>query len=480
MDLRFQQRFDNSYSRLHQAFYTRIAPTPISQPHLVSVNPDAAALIGLDRAALGSNEFLACFSGAQPAAGMEPIAQVYSGHQFGVYVPQLGDGRGILIGENQGWDIHLKGAGRTPYSRDGDGRAVLRSSIREYLGSEALHGLGIPTTRALCLIGSPDTVYRETAETAAILTRLSPSHVRFGSFEYFHYTQQPERVRELADYVIAKHFPALVDTAQPYASFFLQVVERTARTIALWQVYGFAHGVMNTDNMSILGLTFDYGPFGFLDEYQAGFISNHSDYQGRYAFDQQASIGLWNLNALAHALSILIDRDALRTALQRYEPVLLEEYYGRMLARLGFAEEHEGDRELLTGLLGILARNSADYTLSLRALCRQDEDEETFYRFAGRGQECIDWIDRYRRRLQNDDTPAESRRRNMLATNPKFILRNYLAQQAIDQARKGDFARIDALLEVLRNPFAEGEPGQQIFAEPVPDWGKHLEISCSS
>src|SRR5690606_23603070 len=293
---------DNQFARLDEAFYTRLAPSPLHDVRLVASNPEAATLLDLDPAQLQRPEFLDMFSGRKPHPQFEPLAMVYSGHQFGVYNPQLGDGRGILLGEvlnaqGEYWDIHLKGAGKTPYSRFGDGRAVLRSCVREYLGSEALHYLGIPTSRALCIFGSREPVQRETIEQGAALIRLSPSHVRFGSFEFFFYNRMEDQLQALADFVINKHYPDFRQAENPYTELFRAADTSTARMIAQWQAVGFAHGVMNIDNMSILGITFDYGPFGFMDDFVPGYICNHSDHQGRYAFHQQPGIALWNLNA---------------------------------------------------------------------------------------------------------------------------------------------------------------------------------------
>ncbi len=294
-----QLRFDNTYARLPGAFHARVQPTPLQDVHLVSVSERAAALLELDPHSIRVNGAVACLSGSAEWPGTEPVAMCYAGHQFGHYVPQLGDGRAMILGEvvndaGERWELQLKGAGLTPFSRDGDGRAVLRSTIREYLCSEAMHGLGIPTTRALCMFNSAEEVYRERIESGALLVRMAPSHVRFGSFEVFFYRQQYAALKDLADYVIDHDYPQLREQPQPYLALLTEVVERTARLMAQWQLVGFAHGVMNTDNMSILGLTLDYGPFGFLDAYDPGFICNHSDYRGRYAFDQQPSIGLWN------------------------------------------------------------------------------------------------------------------------------------------------------------------------------------------
>lgn len=476
-------RFDNRFARLPADFHTRQQPHGLPDPYWVSINPDAAALIDLDPAAFAKPELLDAFSGNGLLPGSEPLAMVYSGHQFGSYNPQLGDGRGLLIGEVAGsqgrHDIHLKGAGMTPYSRHGDGRAVLRSSIREYLASEALHDLGIPSTRALCITGSALPVYRETVETAAIVTRLARTHIRFGHFEYFFYTQRHALLQQLADHCITLYFPALAGPDR-YARFLQDVVQRTARLIAHWQAYGFAHGVLNTDNMSILGESFDYGPYGFLDDYEPGFICNHSDHSGRYAFDQQPAIGLWNLNALAHALSPLIAMEDLRNILGEYQGALTGHYARLMRARLGLQREEPEDRLLLADLLDLLAENRIDYTRFFRALGDFVPGQASALRDGFLNREAFDaWAVRYSARLRLESRSHTERREAMQRSNPKYILRNYLAQAAIEKAQQGDFTEIDRLLAVLKRPFEE-QPGREAYAAPPPDWGRKLEISCSS
>ena len=317
--------FDNVFARLPPAFYQVVDPTPLPDPHVVALNPDAAALIDLDLEGVPREALAAYLAGNHRIPGAEPLAMLYAGHQFGVWVPQLGDGRAILLGQvrnarGERWDLHLKGAGPTRFSRMGDGRAVLRSTIREYLGSEALHGLGIPTTRALSIIGSPQPVYREVPETAATLVRLSPSHVRFGTFQLFSSRGMLAEVQQLADHVIEHHLPELQGAPDRVRGLLRHAVERTAELMADWTAAGFAHGVMNTDNMSILGLTLDYGPFGFLDDFDPTFICNHTDTQGRYAFDQQPAVGHWNCTRLAEALLPLISQDEALEELERYRP----------------------------------------------------------------------------------------------------------------------------------------------------------------
>ncbi|MGI8883844.1 MAG: protein adenylyltransferase SelO, partial [Pyrinomonadaceae bacterium] len=343
-------RFDNTYARLPEVFYRRVKPTALPAPYLVSFNEKAAELIGLDPKEFINPEFVEYFTGNKLLSGSEPISAIYAGHQFGTFVSQLGDGRAISLGEavnesGERFDIQLKGAGMTPFSRMGDGRAVLRSTIREYLCSEAMHYLGIPTTRSLCITGSDAPVYRETIETAAVLTRLAPTHVRFGSFELFYYRGQHDRVRELADYVIREFYPQFSEAENKYSEFLREIIHRTARLIAQWQSVGFAHGVMNTDNMSILGLTIDYGPFGFLDEFDAGFICNHSDYAGRYAFDQQPVVGIWNLYKLAQTFVPLIEVEEAEAVLGEYQTIFTERLIELMRGKLGLQTEQPEDAE---------------------------------------------------------------------------------------------------------------------------------------
>ncbi len=481
--------FDNTYARLPEGFYARLNPTPFgSPPHLVHANPAAALLIDLDPDQFNRPEFAGVFGGSLLVPGMDPIAMVYAGHQFGVYVPQLGDGRAILLGEatnarGERWDLHLKGAGLTPFSRDGDGRAVLRSTIREYLCSEAMHGLGIPTTRALCIVGSDEKVYREEIESGAMLLRMAPSHVRFGTFEIFYYRKQHEYLKVLADYVIDHHFPHLRTTADKYARFFAEVVERTAKLIAQWQAVGWAHGVMNTDNMSILGLTLDYGPFGFMDDYDPGFICNHSDHNGRYAFNQQPYIGLWNLSCLAQALLPLAAKDSLKACLDRYTPLFEREYLRLMRAKLGLIEERPEDEDLIRDFLGLLHESRVDYTLLFRELSEfrstpGSGNEGLRDRFLNRERFDL-WAARYGDRLRSEQSRDAERRARMNRVNPKYVLRNYLAHAAIERAKEKDFSEIERLFRLLRDPY-DDHPGMEAYAAPPPDWGKRIAVSCSS
>ncbi|MEJ2509660.1 MAG: YdiU family protein [Gammaproteobacteria bacterium] len=480
-----QLRFDNSFARLPEAHYSRVAPQPFdADHHVVSFNPRAAALLDLDPGEAERPEFIDYLTGRKALPGSDPLAMLYAGHQFGVYVPQLGDGRAILLGEvrnthGEKWDIQLKGSGPTPYSRGGDGRAVLRSSIREYLCSEAMHGLGIPTTRALCVIGTEAPVYRETEETGALLARLAPSHVRFGHFEVFFYRDQHEALRRLADYVIDEHFPELADAPDKYLQLLRRAVLDTARLIAHWQSVGFAHGVMNTDNMSILGLTIDYGPFGFLDAYDSDFICNHSDHTGRYAFGQQPQIGLWNLTCLAQALTPLIEVDAAREALDLYESAFVTRYLDLMRAKLGLREHDREVVPLVTDLLELMGKDRIDYTRLFRRLCRFDIDGDSPREMFDDREAFDAWADRYRARLATEGGEPGERAERMRRTNPKYILRNYLAQQAIAEAERGEFAEVDRLLDLLADPFAE-RPDMEDYAAEPPEWAGRIQVSCSS
>lgn len=478
--------FDNQFARLDEAFYTRLAPTPLHQVKLVAANPEAAQLLDLDAAQLQRPEFLDTFSGKTLHPGFDPLAMIYSGHQFGVYNPQLGDGRGILLGEvvnekGEYWDIHLKGAGKTPYSRFGDGRAVLRSCIREYLGSEALHYLGIPTSRALCIFGSREPVRRESIEQGAALIRLSPSHVRFGSFEFFFYNKQLERLQELADFVIQRHYPEFRQANNPYAELFRAAVHSTADMIAHWQSVGFAHGVMNTDNMSIIGITFDYGPFGFVEDFVPGYICNHSDHHGRYAFHQQPGIALWNLNALAQTLTPLVPQQELVDMLKDYEHQLLTRFHQRMYEKLGLINATPDDQTLVTDLIGLLTENHPDYTIFFRRLSHlpQDRDMAPVADLFIDRESARHWLQRYRQRTAQQNVPDQQRLQGMQSRNPKYILRNYLAQNAIQKAESGDFSEVENLRQLLMHPFDE-QPEHEHYADFPPDWGKSMEISCSS
>jgi uncharacterized protein YdiU (UPF0061 family) len=478
----------NSFAALPPAFYTRLMPTPLPAPYFVAASARAAALIGLDPARLASDEFVELLTGNRVATRSQPLSAVYSGHQFGVWAGQLGDGRAILIGELNGpagpMELQLKGAGLTPYSRMGDGRAVLRSSIREFLCSEAIAALGIPTTRALAIIGSDQGVMRETVETSAVVTRMAPSFVRFGSFEHWFYRDKPAELKALADYVINTFYPELTAEPNPYTALLAEVSRRTARMIAHWQAVGFMHGVMNTDNMSILGLTLDYGPFGFMEAFDPNHICNHTDQQGRYSYANQPQIGHWNCYALGQALLPLIgDVDDAQAALAVYEPEFARAIDHLLHAKLGLFTEQEGDRALFDATFTLMEAGRVDFTRFFRALGTIDSGSDDLIpqlRDMFIEREAFDaWAVQYRRRLRAENSVDAERKTAMDSVNPKYVLRNYLAQVAIDKAQQKDFSEIAKLLAVLERPFDE-QPENESYAALPPDWASHLEVSCSS
>jgi len=473
-------------------------PTPMPAPYFVAASAKAAALVGLDPADLAHDDFVASFTGNHVPPRAKPLSAVYSGHQFGNWAGQLGDGRAILLGQlatpDGPMELQLKGAGMTPYSRMGDGRAVLRSSIREFLCSEAMAALGVPTTRALMVTGSNQRVMRETVETAAVVTRMAPSFVRFGSFEHWHYRNKHEELRILADYVIRDFYPELAGTENPYLALLTEVTKRTARMIAHWQAVGFMHGVMNTDNMSILGVTLDYGPFGFMEAFDVDHICNHTDQGGRYSYANQVPVGHWNCYALANALLPLIgDTDAAQAALEVYVDAYGDKFDDLLHAKLGLTSTQENDRALFDHMFKLMQENHVDFTLFFRRLgsLRLDVPHGDGAEAAIQAADAplrdlfIDragfdaWAVLYRERLRLEQSADAQRSEAMNRVNPKYILRNYLAQVAIEKAQNGDFSEVARLLAVLERPFDE-QPENESYAALPPDWASHLEVSCSS
>ncbi|GLC95842.1 UPF0061 protein [Cupriavidus sp. TA19] len=493
------------FSVLGEKFFTRLQPAPLPSPYLVGVAPAAAELLGWDAGIGADPGFVETFVGNQIPDWADPIATVYSGHQFGIWAGQLGDGRAIRLAQADTltgpWEIQLKGAGLTPYSRMADGRAVLRSSIREYLCSEAMAALGVPTTRALSIIGSDAPVRRETIETAAVVTRLAPTFIRFGHFEHFAAHDDVASLRQLADFVIDNFMPACRDDAQPYQALLREVSLRTADLVAHWQAIGFCHGVMNTDNMSILGLTIDYGPFGFLDAFDANHICNHSDTQGRYAYSQQPQVAFWNLHCLAQALlplwlpaeddskegardaAVEAARAALDPFRDRYAAAFFRHYRAKLGLRPPAGGDDKADEPLLTSLFQLLHGQRVDYTLFWRKLCgisSQDASRDAPVRDLFLDRAAFDaWAADYRARLRAEQSDDAARELEMLAANPKYVLRNHLAETAIRQARAKDFSETERLLAVLSRPFDE-QPEAEHYAALPPDWASGLEVSCSS
>ena len=480
---------------LGTTFATDTSATPLAGLHWGAINQLFAEELGMNVGAIQADGLAVLGGNSAWPGGPPSVATVYSGHQFGVWAGQLGDGRALFLGRLQtegcAWELQLKGAGPTPYSRMGDGRAVLRSSIREYLCSEAMHGLGIPTSRALALVAAQTPVRRETTETAAVVTRAAPTFLRFGHFEHFAHHGKPEALRTLFDATVDTHFPDLrgLNIDDQVNAFAARVASSTAALIAQWQCVGFCHGVMNTDNMSVIGLTIDYGPFQFLDAFVPSHICNHSDHNGRYAYNQQPQVGYWNVHALAQALAGLTnDVEALAASIQCYPDAFTATYTQVMREKMGLVASLEGDGALINDWQDLLAKDGVDYTIAWRALSHAadpmvmdpSQPPETLARWFIDRAALGDWWQRFTKRLQRQ-TPAEQATQvaRMLARNPKYVLRNHLAQDAILQATRGDFAMVNQLKAVLDQPFDE-HPRYDHWAGLPPDWAKTLQISCSS
>ncbi|MCF8210587.1 MAG: YdiU family protein [Rhodoferax sp.] len=478
--------WSNSFATLGEDFYVALAPTPVPEPYWVARNTTLSAELGWSWSDENEDVLLQELAGNRTPAGAVSLASVYSGHQFGVWAGQLGDGRAILLGDIAGHEIQLKGSGLTPFSRMGDGRAVLRSSIREFLASEAVHALGIPTSRALSIVGSDLPVRRETMETAAVVTRVAPSFIRFGHFEHFCHHDLHPQLRQLADFVIDRYYPACRTDPRfegnPYASFLNAVSERTAAMVAQWQAVGFCHGVMNTDNMSILGQTLDYGPFQFLDAFDPGHICNHSDHQGRYAFNKQPQVAYWNLVCLGQALLPLIgDQEQAVAALDSFKACYLRSFSQQMAAKLGWERSSESTAALADSVWALLANERVDYPIFWRRLSQWSKrcdflDSQVRDLFLQpKGIEA--WLQQFSAAIAL--APASHSADLMLRTNPKYVLRNHLGELAIRAANNRDYAPVSRLLAVLQTPFDE-HPGCEDLADFPPAWAGSIAISCSS
>jgi serine/tyrosine/threonine adenylyltransferase len=476
--------FDNTYARLPARFFSRVDPTPVAAPRLIQWNEDLAQQLRLPFGPGDSQNLAQIFAGNILLAGSEPLAMVYAGQQFGHFVPQLGDGRAILLGEVRGADdhrrdVHLKGAGRTPYSRGGDGRAALGPVLREYIVSEAMTALGIPSTRSLAAVTTGENVFREGPVPGAILTRVAASHVRVGTFQFFGARGDVEAVRILADYVIQRHYPEIAGGAMPYLELLRRIVARQASLVARWLLVGFVHGVMNTDNTTVSGETIDFGPCAFLDGYDAGAVFSSIDRQGRYAYSNQAPIAQWNLARLAETLLPLIDADSDRAVglatevIEGFGPLFEQHWIAGMRSKLGLTRAHPDDVGLVEQLLAIMQREAADFTQTFRGLGDLLTAGESAPAFN-------DWLMAWRQRGAKESQSPQERIALMRATNPKYIPRNHRIEQLIVAAvERQDFAPFEDLLQVLKRPFDE-QPAAGRYAEAPRAEERVLQTFCGT
>jgi uncharacterized protein YdiU (UPF0061 family) len=471
---------ETPFLSLDEEFYDLNEIEPLDEPYLIGFSAKAAELIDLHTDSPENLNLIALLNGTFTPKGSKVFSMCYAGHQFGHYHPRLGDGRAHNLGAVNGWNLQLKGSGETLYSRTADGRAAIRSSIREYLMSEAMHHLGIPTTRALGVIGSKTKILRNGFENAAILMRMSTSWIRFGTFEYFHYAGEHEKLEMLAEYVIAESFPHLKNDEDRFFKMFCEVVERTAKLIAMWQGVGFNHGVMNTDNMSIEGLTIDYGPYAMLDDFNYSYSCNHTDRAGRYSYGEQPNISYWNLTMLSKALSSLVEKERMQKKLDDYgEFIYPNAYIDVMREKLGLVEKLDEDVELIKELVGTLQDVYVDHTLFFRTLSRYDGNREALYDIVMEPVIMDEWLKLYDERLLKESRSHEERQKVMLKKNPKYVLKNYMLQQAIDLAQRGDLSMVETLLYIAEHPYDE-LPEFEHFAQDTPEEYKNIGLSCSS
>ena len=473
--------FDNSYARLPPRFHAKLPPTPVAAPQLVRLNVALALQLGLDPANLATEEGVAMLAGNAVPEGAEPLAMAYAGHQFGNFSPQLGDGRAILLGEvidrdGVRHDIHFKGSGRTPFSRGGDGRAALGPVLREYILSEAMTALGVPTTRTLAAVTTGENIMREGWKPGAVLTRVARSHIRIGTFQFFAHREDNEALKLLADYVIERYYPQVAEAQRPYRALLDAVIDRTAQLVAKWMTIGFIHGVMNTDNMSIVGETIDYGPCAFMDNFHPATVYSSIDSQGRYAYGNQPRIAHWNLSRLAVAILPLLgeEEDAAVTlaqeALDAFPARFEEAYRAGMRRKLGLAEAREDDMALVQDLLERMAKNEADFTLTFRCLSDASgtgpEANGAVRSLFAAPEEFDAWAVKWRQRLAQEGRPDDERRAAMCAANPAFIPRNHNVEAVIRAAEdRADFGPLDTLLVVLSKPF-DDQPGFERYMAP--------------
>jgi uncharacterized protein YdiU (UPF0061 family) len=488
-----QFRFDNSYARLPKAFHAHVLPTPVAAPQLIKINHQLAQELGLDPAALQTPEAVDIFAGNKIPPQAEPIAAAYSGHQFGHFNPQLGDGRAILLGEmidtkGQRRDIQLKGSGPTPFSRRGDGRAALGPVLREYIVGEAMHALGIPTTRALAAVTTGEYVYREAAMPGGVLTRVAASHIRVGTFQFFASRGEMDDLRALADYALARHYPELAEEADPYAALLCGVIARQAQLVAQWMLVGFIHGVMNTDNMTISGETIDYGPCAFMEDYHPQCVFSSIDYQARYAYAQQPSIAQWNLGRLAECLLPLLRNqdealERVKAALADFKPIFQQAYFSGLNRKLGLFETHGEDQALIGDLFAKMSAHQADFTMTFRLLCdcaqtpAADEKMRALFKDA---QAFDSFAQAWRQRLARENVDPAERANAMRRVNPAFIARNHRVEEVIAAAvERADYAPFETLLDVISRPYND-RPEIAAFMQPAKPEERVQQTFCGT
>ena len=484
-------RFENTYAELPAEFYQKKDPVPFENPRMVAFNEALAAQLGIDPGEKRNPLLAEYLCGKKTLAGTDPLAMYYAGWQFGVYNPHLGDGRALLLGQivdnrNRRWDLHLKGCGATKFSRGFDGRATLGSSIREYLGSEALHHLRIPSTRALCVVGSAEKIERETREPAAMMLRVAETHVRFGSFEGFYHLGDRKNVRTLADYVIARHYPEVPrGTKEGYGLFLRATAEKTADTVAKWQAFGFTHGVMNTDNMSVTGLTLDYGPYGFFETFDRDHVPNHSDRFGRYSYGNQPAVARWNLERFVKCLESLVDEEQSRDAIEAYDKTFSGTYRELMLRKFGFEKEKKESLRFIEKTLGMLAECETDYHIFLRNISDVGRDgsfgeNPWLAELSETSEQWRRWLREYAGELRGNSSSDRRRKKLMDSVNPMYVLRNHIMETAIRKAvEREDYSEIEKARKIFENPFSY-QPECESYATLSPSWAENLVVGCLS
>jgi len=473
-------KLQTPYLALDKEFYSLSKIQAFKNPSLIHLNKEVVKLLGLNKDIEKDPKLIEVFNGTFILNGSKTYSMCYAGHQFGNYIPRLGDGRAHNLGRANGWNLQLKGSGETIYANSADGRCSLNSSLREYLMGEAMYYLGIPTTRALGIIGSNEKILRDGFVDCAIIMRISQSWVRFGSFEYFYYLKEYEKLKDLAEYVIKESYPELINEEDRFFKMFCKIVESTTKLVASWQGIGFCHGVMNTDNMSIVGVTLDYGPFSMLDDFEYGFVCNKKDKAGRYAYGEQPNIAYWNLTKLSLALTPIIDKNKMDKKLDEFgESLYPNSYIDVMRKKLGLELRLLDDKELIIELVGMLQDAIVDYTLFFRTLSRYRGKRDDLFDIAMDPIVVDEWLNLYDKRLEKETRTREQREKQMLKTNPKYILKNYMLEKSIIFAKQGDFSFVEQMLYIAQHPFEE-LPEFEEYAGDTPEGYKNITLSCSS